>query len=494
MEPPAVPPLWTRALLAVVILGGLYLRWLHVADGRWAHVDEAMLGYQVYERNYFTLAVYLGFQQVAPVGYTWLLKTLAILLGSYSEWVLRIPALVAGVGGLVLSAWLFPRVLRPWGALTATGVVALTPLLVSYSWEMKPYSLEATTHLLLLALALAPPGEGWRRPLPRALLAAAIAPWFAMPSVFILPAVLAEAWRQDEERASARVHRAKKILGLSAALSIIWVLLLGRSFRGHLYGFWSVSLGPWSEGLGAMGEWFLSRLSGTFEFVLWLGPAWPLAAAPAALGLVYLARHHPRALRIVGSTLGLWILAATLRLYPAPASVNFVWNRLSVHVIPLVALLIGAGVSMLERPWLRWLAPVLGAAVLYATWLRVPASFETDPELPRAVAYLHEHFQDQDLVGLTHARWLTWQYLVASGRVQGGPADRWIMAGRYVGTEPDAPHDFPPGTRRFWWYSQYKAGHDVARVEEQLAGRFVLAPEQPPVKELELYVLRDPTR
>jgi hypothetical protein len=488
-------PIWATVLLVVLVCIGLHLRYLHLVEWRWAWVDECLLGFEIWERSYLALAVHEGIQQVAPVGYKWLLKTLALVTGSYGEVVLRAPALVAGSGLLVGTAALAPRLLRPWGAVTAVGLVAASPLLVYYSWEIKPYALEAALVPTLLALALAPVGEGWRRPLPRALVAASITPWFALTSVFLLPGLLADAWAQDDQRWSPQVRRALAMLAVSAALCIAWYLCLDKGFRSYLFHFWASviqSFPPPDPSIEGTGGWLLTRLQGCFEWLVASRSWWPVSAGLALVGLVHLARDRPRVFRYLVSALSLWFLAGLLRIYPIPASLYSRGNRLSVHAIPILALLIGAGVSALERPWIRVAAPVLGGIVLLASWRHLPAQYCEERPAHAAYAYLFENYQEGDAVALAHPDYQSWQYFAGMGRVSGGLAKRFFMGSAYAPAHPALPLDMPPATRRVWWYGGKKPPLDTARMEEQLAAGYELAPTQPPVPDLQLWLAKPP--
>src|SRR4029453_15341079 len=91
--------------------------------------------------------------QAAPPGYLFLVQLTTSLLG-ISEPALRLPALVAGILMLPL-AWLAARRVLPHrAALLALALLALSPLLIYYSNEVKPYAFDGMVAALLVYLAL----------------------------------------------------------------------------------------------------------------------------------------------------------------------------------------------------------------------------------------------------------------------------------------------------------------------------------------------------
>ena len=114
--------------------------------------DEAFLGLNVIRRDYGDLLRPLDLAQVAPGLFLWIERFVYVHLGM-SEWALRLPQMVAGIGALFLF-WRWARLLaRPLAAAMAVGIVAVGHYLVRYGVEFKPYAFDllASTALLLPA-------------------------------------------------------------------------------------------------------------------------------------------------------------------------------------------------------------------------------------------------------------------------------------------------------------------------------------------------------
>ena len=93
--------------------------------------DEAFLGLNVIRRDYGDLLRPLDLAQVAPGLFLWIERFVYVHLGM-SEWALRLPQMVAGIGALFLF-WRWARLLaRPLAAAMAVGIVAVGHYLVRY--------------------------------------------------------------------------------------------------------------------------------------------------------------------------------------------------------------------------------------------------------------------------------------------------------------------------------------------------------------------------
>jgi hypothetical protein len=132
-------------------------------------------------------------QAIRPLGFLWLTRTLATLFGPYEQ-VLRFLPYVAGAITPLL-AYVCARLMfqREFTRLLMVLLFALHPLLVAFSKEFKPYSVELLCHLVVLSTTL----SQWRASSPRgprlwlALLAPLLAFPFAYNILFVYPAVFA---------------------------------------------------------------------------------------------------------------------------------------------------------------------------------------------------------------------------------------------------------------------------------------------------------------
>ena len=146
----------SRSTYAVAALGialvGAVARVLVYARGLSLWNDEAMVSLNIARRGLTELLRPLAYDQAAPVLYLWAAR-IATLFGGVNEYTLRLPALVAGVL-LPFGLWYAGRrIVGEPAAMAATALAALSPTLIEYSNQVKPYSSDALVTLVLVWLA-----------------------------------------------------------------------------------------------------------------------------------------------------------------------------------------------------------------------------------------------------------------------------------------------------------------------------------------------------
>src|SRR5262245_43067673 len=140
-------------LSRLLIAAGTALRvWQYLAN-RSLRIDEAALAENILSRSWAGLAQSLDYLQVAPVGFLWIEKAAASVLGT-SEYALRLLPLLAGVASLFVFRSLSRRVLAPGPALLALALFAFNRWLIFYSADLKQYSTDALVAAALLLIAV----------------------------------------------------------------------------------------------------------------------------------------------------------------------------------------------------------------------------------------------------------------------------------------------------------------------------------------------------
>jgi hypothetical protein len=174
------------ALVALVAIGAALRLWQYFANASlW--IDEIALAQNLL---YWPLAHLvrepLALDQVAPPGFLALSKGVVHVAGS-SERALRLVPLLGGLLALVLFPRLSRRFQPAWLTVFAAGLFALSPSLIAFSADFKPYSTDVTATVLLTLLAFRLRHSGADR---GRFIAAAfggfVAVWFSQPSVFVL--------------------------------------------------------------------------------------------------------------------------------------------------------------------------------------------------------------------------------------------------------------------------------------------------------------------
>ena len=140
------------AVTALVIVGAALRLWQYFANASlW--IDEIALAENVLRRPLSALLREpLALDQVAPPGFLALAKASTAVFGE-SEMALRLVPLASGLLALALFPRLSRRFQPAWISVFATALFALTPTLVRYSAEFKPYSTDVAAAVALTLIA-----------------------------------------------------------------------------------------------------------------------------------------------------------------------------------------------------------------------------------------------------------------------------------------------------------------------------------------------------
>ena len=365
------PLLRSGGALLLVTAAGAALRLVHYLDRRSLWLDEAMLALNVASRGFLELLTPLDYHQAAPLGFLWLERALVALLGP-TELALRAPSLVAGVAVIPAAAVVGFRLFgEPAGHLAAL-LCALSPVLVRYSNEAKPYGTDALASLLLVGTAAwvaeRPEGRGRFAVLAGVGLPAVL---LSFPALFTAAAVVAALFLHPVAR---RLWRRTLLCG------VLWVapvaaayLLVHRGIAGHdaqQLGYDAAFLVPgWLRERAplAFAGTLLPLLFGDGSGIPNTAPpaAWAMLAGIAAgivAGLVLVARRSgPWAAVLLIGPLVVCLLASALRRYPVGVP------RMMAFTAPLLLTALAVPFARLAealRPKVR--PVVLAAAALLA--------------------------------------------------------------------------------------------------------------------------------
>ena len=229
-------------------------------------------------------ALVLG--QSTPPFYVLAIWGLAHLFGG-SEAVLRSLSLVFGVGTVALFWFTARRLTSPVTALLGSFLVAVSPVLVYFSKELKQYSADAFFAVLLVWLAEGTGGQAGSLVWVALALAGSLALGFSHGAVFVLPTILLVLWLSKGRSQRLRV------VGLGA----FWVLSVAAFylffFRGQvspmLLDYWSGDFPDFSGVLPFL-AWFVGALGRYFHYFFhyffYTSWGWLWGAALTAVGCV----------------------------------------------------------------------------------------------------------------------------------------------------------------------------------------------------------------
>ena len=355
---PGCGPRPLRIVLGAVLVIGVALPAVLYLSRPSLLLDEVRLALNIGARSWWGLTHPLDYDQTAPLVFLWVEKV-ATVVGGVNEYTLRALPFTAAVA-LPPLVWLVGRrLLDEVGAVMAAAITALSPLVLQYARQVKPYTVDAVVALGLLWLGfnwLDAPGE--RRHARRVALAGVLVPWVSTPGVFALTGILAVvATNREPRRPSTRL-----ILLLAAAWTASFIVAYMWIYRPvadnpYMQQFWSASL----LSLGQPG--FVARLWQGLREVFWqtfvggttepgVAPLLDELATPGAIALIALwllgvgraaARGGGRRWALVVAPLLLTVAASCVGKYPVAA-------RTMLFTVPALAL--GAAAA--------WLALVRG--------------------------------------------------------------------------------------------------------------------------------------
>ena len=342
-------PLCTAAIGVIIVL----YQWLNV---RPLWLDEEMIALNLRDRSFPELAGRLWLDQSAPLGWLYLQRFILLVFGA-SELSLR--ALPAAFGIATIGAALY--VGRRW--LTTAGGTVLVLLcsfatwITFYALELKSYSVDTFWGLMLPALAVsatqASTDRARRNAIALWVTAAAVAHWFSLGALLVLPAccaVLAFAMRRRPE-ALRLLATGVAITMASVALHYVLSIRHAQSSTS-LQQFWQFAMLPPDAGIEDAPRWIVSHLKPFADKPG--GSAYPIAFWLLAV-IGFAVTPH----RMLGLVSGLVVASgfvfAVLRMVP-------LYERLSLWFVP--ALYLGIALSLDRFVWLFRDPPLKRTAVL----------------------------------------------------------------------------------------------------------------------------------
>lgn len=389
---------WSLTLRAVLVLGWA-LRIRQYAFRRSLWDDEASIALNITHRGYLSLTHPLNILQGAPFGWLWLERACYQVLGN-GEYQLRLPALA---GGLLLVWWTFCLVRRhlsgPAGVV-ALLLVAVSPSLVYFASEVKPYGVDAAAAVGLLVVASRVDRSTVRGALVFGA-ASAAAILFSFPSLYVSAAVYAVAVILALRR------RHLRLLGAWVAGGVACLALFGLQYLR--------ALEPTAHSAAMKSYWaagYPPRPLTVSGFVTWLARdgfavgRYPVNATVPVLALVALVaglvalRRRGRGTGtawlagVVALIVGFVVVGAVLAVYPMR-------DRMVLFALPLVMVGAAASIDGLRRPALRAVAAVAviaaWAGILPRAAVAVAAPYN-HTEFRAALVYAHDHERPGDRI------------------------------------------------------------------------------------------------
>jgi len=335
------------ALWAGLLLAGIGFRLVQYFAARSLWLDESMLGLNIAARSLGELLRPLDYNQVAPPLFLWLGR-ISIRLAGTNEMALRAWPMLAGLVAVPLLSLVAYRWLGAAGSLITIALASLSPTLVVYANEAKPYGSDALVTIAILAATL------WLRDRPAssgrrgAFLATGVAALLlSIPATFVLPAAFAALLVDPGVRRERPWWLGVTAIAWTATLAALYLVIYGPAARSapQQQGYEQAFLfpGPGFEGrarLAARGS-IWPTFAGNGSHIPGLAD-WMLGALVLVLlaGLFVLVRRHGVAAGVLVALPVILVTAASvLRRYPLGVP------RLMVFAAPLWILMAAAALS-----------------------------------------------------------------------------------------------------------------------------------------------------
>ncbi|MBF0571248.1 MAG: glycosyltransferase family 39 protein [Candidatus Omnitrophica bacterium] len=330
---------WLITALGII----LYLRQYLINRSLW--LDEAMVSLDIIQQPVSSfLHQPLPHDQAAPFGFL-IIEKLFLSLGGTGEYVLRLYPLIAGL----ISLWLFSRWARIYlnaeFAALALFTFVITPSLVYFSSEVKPYGTDVFFALLSYVVIAEPCLKklDWSQTGGLGLLGAIII-WFSYPIIFILygiciPLLLFSVIQRDR---SQLLKLGVIVLYWSIGLILYYIFLL-HHFTHITYG------EDMQSGMISLTDYrsWLRVLNDAFRYPVGTAHYLRFAKLFFFLGGYSFFKKDKRIFFILMSPLLLVLLACGLHIYPF-------LGRLVLFLVPIFLLMIAKGIGMISLKTGRW--------------------------------------------------------------------------------------------------------------------------------------------
>jgi hypothetical protein len=348
------------ARVLALLSAGLFLRLLQLLSDRSLWLDEAYLSISIVTRPLAKLLTTpLEYNQVAPPLYLVVAKASTLLFGP-SEFALRLPAFLCSAGSLFLFAPTARSIVREPGFLIALAMFAFAPTLVEYAGEAKPYSGDALGAVaVMLCTIQVLTSDFSTKTVIRAAAIGVLAVLLSYGSIFVVIGasitLLGFAVRHPKSPPFLKAAALSLAWALGIALTAWWASRsTAQGTTRVMEDYWQFAFMPFPPNSRYEALWVWRAISDAYSsgfgvrFLSWI------FVVAAATGAATLWRQHRRAtLTLLISPLVIVIACSAARAYPF-------YDRLTLFVLPVLALLAAAGFAtalskVTSKAW-----PVLG--------------------------------------------------------------------------------------------------------------------------------------
>jgi 4-amino-4-deoxy-L-arabinose transferase-like glycosyltransferase len=214
-------------------------------------LDEARVALNIGARSWWQLTQPLDYDQTAPLLFLWFGKA-ASVVGGVNEYTLRLLPFIAGASLPLLVYVVGRRVLDARLGILGAALTALSPLVLQYVRQVKPYTLDGAVALGIVWLTLNwadRPHQGgatWR-----GALAAVLSVWLSTTAVFVLASAAVVLWCVLPRYGPCRTRLIRVGAACAASFATAYLWIYRPAARNwYMQQFWEGSvLSVWRPGV-----------------------------------------------------------------------------------------------------------------------------------------------------------------------------------------------------------------------------------------------------
>lgn len=388
------PQFVLSATFYLIIFIGAFLAIYQFIFNRSLWLDEAALALNIISKDFIGLTKPLDHNQVAPIGFLFI-ERISVLIFGKNELALRIFPLISFLTSIPFF-YLFSNKLVKNNviALISTSIFSITLPLLSYSSEVKQYSIDVLFVIIILyySLTLQP---NKNKSLFIYALIGSIAVWFSNVSIIIL--FVAGVYFLYFENYQNKNHKILfPFLFWATSFFIYYYLFIhNHPATECMRTYWKkafLPLNPFSKDFYSFLFWATKQIYGLLGF----GPFWfiPLLISLSAIGFILKYRNYTL-LYFCLAPIIVHLLLSGLSLYPFS-------GRLILYLTPLIILIFSIGLyhlfeftnkKILRLPYLLLILPVL--IMFYPIHLNFPIKKE---EIKNSLNYIEKNIKKDEAI------------------------------------------------------------------------------------------------
>jgi hypothetical protein len=349
----------SKPFILIVIAAGFALRGYQYLCNRSLWVDEAMLAVNIAGRSYRELLGPLDFDQGAPIGFLFLIKSSAWVFGD-DELAYRLFPLLFSLAAIPAFWQVASRWLEREAAAIALAFFVVNPFLIYYAGEMKQYSSDVFFLLVLYALFLprltsdlSAKEAFWGSAI------GALALWFSHPAVFTLAGLgLSKAAFHLQARKWSALPKLVAMGGvwIASGIGLYLISLKNLASNPKLISYWGDDFAPIAFSDLSTWKWYVHKAVEVTRDPLgftWVGL---LVLVVITVGVAGSFRRSTYLTISILSPCMILLLASMAQLYP-------IGGRLILFTVPIWTIFLAGGLRRVGR-WNGFAAKALYPAVL----------------------------------------------------------------------------------------------------------------------------------